>query len=255
MILYFSGTGNSEYAAKRIGNRIGDEVVDLFPKIRNHDTSAMHSDRPWVVVVPTYAWRIPRIIEEWLEHTNLSGNRDMYFVLTCGGSIGNAEKYLKKLCAKKNWNYSGCVGILMPENYIAMFSSPEREKALEIIQRAEVVMDQAAMLIKSGKSFSQPSIGFKDKISSGIVNTVFYPMYVHAKKFYVKDTCVSCGKCVNVCPLTNISLADGKPVWGKNCTHCMACICRCPVEAIEYGEHTKGLTRYVCPKACEEHME
>ena len=34
MILYFSGTGNSEYAAKRIGKEIGDEVLNLFEKIK-----------------------------------------------------------------------------------------------------------------------------------------------------------------------------------------------------------------------------
>ena len=48
MILYFSGTGNSEYAAKRIGKEIGDEVTNLFERIRNHDFSAMRSDRPWL---------------------------------------------------------------------------------------------------------------------------------------------------------------------------------------------------------------
>lgn len=43
MILYFSGTGNSEYVAKKIGKKIGDEVMDLFEKIRNDDFSSMHS--------------------------------------------------------------------------------------------------------------------------------------------------------------------------------------------------------------------
>ena len=38
------------------------------------------------------------------------------------------------------------------------------------------------------------------------------------------------------CPLNNIRLENGKPVWGKHCTHCMACICDCPKEAIEYIE-------------------
>ena len=33
-------------------------------------------------------------------------------------------------------------------------------------------------------------------------------------------------------------------VWGKNCTHCMACICYCPKEAIEYGKKSKGKPRY-----------
>jgi epoxyqueuosine reductase QueG len=44
--------------------------------------------------------------------------------------------------------------------------------------------------------------------------------------------------------LNNIRLENGKPVWGKNCTHCMACICYCPKEAIEYGKKSKGKPRY-----------
>ena len=35
---------------------------------------------------------------------------------------------------------------------------------------------------------------------------------------------------------------------GNQCTHCMACICRCPSEAIEYGKHSIGKPRYVCPE-------
>ena len=56
--------------------------------------------------------------------------------------------------------------------------------------------------------------------------------------------CIGCGKCVELCPLNNIHLENGKPVWGKNCTHCMACICYCPKEAIEYGKKSKGKPRY-----------
>lgn len=35
-----------------------------------------------------------------------------------------------------------------------------------------------------------------------------------------------------------------KPVWGDNCTHCMACISICPVSAIEYGNKTQKKRRY-----------
>ena len=44
--------------------------------------------------------------------------------------------------------------------------------------------------------------------------------------------------------MNNIRLENGKPVWGKNCTHCMACICYCPKEAIEYGKKSKGKPRH-----------
>ncbi|MBP9515735.1 MAG: 4Fe-4S binding protein, partial [Clostridia bacterium] len=46
------------------------------------------------------------------------------------------------------------------------------------------------------------------------------------------------------CVLNNIELKNGKPVWGKSCTHCMACINFCPTNAIEYGKHSIGLRRY-----------
>ena len=55
MILFFSGTGNSEYVAERIGKDIGDTVLNLFDKIRKKDYSALQSDKPWIVVTPTYA--------------------------------------------------------------------------------------------------------------------------------------------------------------------------------------------------------
>lgn len=248
MILYFSGTGNSEYVAKRIGKGINDEVINLFEKIKGNDFSELHSETPWIVVVPTYAWRIPRIVEKWLERTKLTGSKQIYFAMTCGGSIGNAGNYLKKLCDKKKMNYCGCLGITMPENYIAMFSAPTKEEALEIIGRADNVIGKAIRAIKNGKKFPKPVLTIQDKINSGIVNDVFYPMFVHTKKFYVTDSCIACEKCIKVCPLENIHLEQGKPVWGKDCTHCMACICRCPKEAIEYGKHSKGLVRYTCPK-------
>lgn len=248
MILYFSGTGNSEYVAKRIGKETNDTVINLFEKIRNNDISEMYSESAWVVVVPTYAWRIPRLIEKWLEQTALNGNKNIYFVMTCGENVGNAGKYLEKLCLKKKMSYHGCMGIIMPENYIALFSTPNEETALQIIERAESVIDQAAAHIKRGSLFPQTNISFKDKIISGIVNDFFYPTTVHAKKFYATDDCISCGKCSNVCPLHNIRMNNGRPIWGNHCTHCMACICRCPTEAIEYGKHSQGLPRYFCKK-------
>ena len=48
------------------------------------------------------------------------------------------------------------------------------------------------------------------------------------------------------------SWKDGKPVWGNDCTHCMACICKCPTEAIEYGKVSIGQNRYVCKADAEE---
>lgn len=248
MILYFSGTGNSEYTAKRIAEYIDDDCINLFDKLKSKDYSEIKSDKPFVIVTPTYAWQIPHILRDWINSTVFSGNSQIYFVLTCGGEIGNALKYARKLSEDKGFDYMGCVEILMPENYIAMFDAPETQQALEIVDTAESDIKATALRIKNGEMLNVKGVHLIDRVKSSIVNLIFYPVFVHAKKFVVSDKCIGCARCVTDCVMSNISLVDGKPVWQDNCTHCMACICRCPVGAIEYGNISKGKPRYTCPK-------
>ena len=85
------------------------------------------------------------------------------------------------------------------------------------IEKAEAEMDKAIGLIKNGEAFSEPQITLGDKMNSGIVNNIFYPLFVHAKKFYATDACISCGKCEKVCPpgistLTTVNLHGRKTV-------------------------------------------
>ena len=79
---------------------------------------------------------------------------------------------------------------------------------------------------------------------SSTVNPIFYPLFVKSNAFTTSSKCVGCGQCVSLCPMNNIALKDGKPSWGKDCTHCMACICYCPAEAIEYGKKSLGKPKY-----------
>lgn len=144
----------------------------------------------------------------------------------------------------KGYVFKGCAEVVMPENYIVMFKAPSPKEEAEIIVRANGTIDSIAADIKSSKSFAKPPIKLADRLSSGIVNRAFYPMFVKAKKFRAGSACIGCGKCAALCPTKNIHIEGGRPVWGDSCTHCMACICRCPTQAIEYGRHTVGLRRY-----------
>ena len=77
-----------------------------------------------------------------------------------------------------------------------------------------------------------------------MINPVFYSMFVNGRAFKVSDACIGCGKCEKLCPVNCIRLESGHPVWGGGCTHCMACICYCPKEAIEYEKISVGKPRY-----------
>lgn len=248
MILYFSGTGNSAYAAKYTAEIIGEEAVDLFDKIRNNNYSSVYSETPWVIAAPIYCWQLPHIVRDWMMKTEFEGNKEIYFLMTCGSEVGNAEKYLKKLCDAKGLTYKGCGQIVMPENYIAMFEAPDKQKAERIVKAAERTLDAAAKAIKEGKTLPPCKPGLVGKLKSSIVNVAYYPLIVKDKKFYAKDSCSGCGLCAAKCPLGNITFSYGKPQWNGNCTHCMACIAYCPCEAIEYGKVSVGKERYICPR-------
>ena len=248
MILYFSGTGNSRYVAEKIAEGTGDTFVSLNDKIKKKDTQPVHTGERLVFVVPTYAWRIPRVVEQWILAAEFIGDGRVWFVMTCGDEIGNAAKYNRRICSEKGFPYMGTAQIVMPENYIAMFDAPGPEEAKEIVRSAGPAIEQAVRMISAGDAFPPPRNSLADRIKSSFVNTVFYPLFVKAGAFTSDDTCNGCGKCVKVCPLNNISLADEAPVWGRTCTHCMACIAYCPVGAIEYGKKSVGKPRYRCPE-------
>lgn len=248
MILYFSGTGNSAYVAAKIAEQIGDKTLNLFDCIKTQNHDAVHSDKPWVIVVPTYAWQIPHIVGDWIQQTELKGSKDAYFVMTCGDSIGNAQKYNKILCDQKEWNYRGTAKIKMPENYIAMFDAPDLETSKRIVQAASRSIKKAGEYILQGGDLPRTKVKLIDHLLSGPINAGFNRYYVRSTKFYAKENCTRCGLCEKLCPLNNINCKGSKPAWGKNCVHCMACICHCPVEAIEYGKTSEGKVRYTCPE-------
>ena len=244
MIFYFSGTGNSNYVAKRIADALGDALVNLNDRIKASDTSPVEIGERLIIVTPTYAWRIPRVVRDWLLKTELRGARQAWFVMTCGGEIGNADQYNRELCAEKAISCMGTAQIVMPENYIAMFSAPQADKARQIVAKAEPDIDRAIAAIQSNQPFAPTRNNLYDRFMSGPVNPIFYKFFVKADAFAVSDACIGCGQCAKRCPINNVTLKDGKPVWGRNCTHCMACICYCPKEAIEYGKKSVGQPRY-----------
>ena len=129
MILYFTGTGNSRYIARHIADSLGDSLLDMDERIKAWDISEVTADKRLVFVVPTYGWRIPHIVEKWIDETQFGGDFKVWFIMDCGGEIGDADKYIRRLCERKDFDYMGVKQIVMPENYVAMFGVPSPEQA------------------------------------------------------------------------------------------------------------------------------
>jgi ferredoxin len=255
MILYFSGTGNSRFAAEIVASVTGDTVVSLNERIKNGIKEPLCSAMPFVFVCPTYAWRLPKIVEDHLSETRLEGSRKAYFILTCGSETENASGYAKKLCRQMNLTYCGLASVVMPENYIAMFKVPDRNSADAILKKSIPQVLSAAEVILGLRDLPEESPSLAGRFFSRALNPVFYRFAVNAKGFWSTPACTGCGVCARLCPLNNVMLADGRPRWGNRCTHCMACICGCPAEAIEYKNASKGKPRYYNTRVYKKRKE
>ncbi len=249
MIIYFSGTGNSEYIAKLISKRLDDEIVNAAQMIKEERLGNFKSEKPYVFVAPTYAWRLPRVFEEFIKNSSLDGSKTAYYILTCGSDIGAANNYTKRLSRKLGFEHMGTAKVVMPENYLVMFEPTKEHDDELIIRVATKKTTKICKQILSNEPIKEAKISFIGHLQSGIVNSSFYTFYIGDRKFYATDSCISCGECADSCMLNNINLKDGQPIWGRNCTHCMACICKCPCDAIEYGKNTKGRRRYTFEKS------
>ncbi|MHB8063993.1 MAG: EFR1 family ferrodoxin [Ruminiclostridium sp.] len=62
--------------------------------------------------------------------------------------------------------------------------------------------------------------------------------------FNCNQNCNSCGTCVKVCPVQNIHLENGRPIWEHKCQQCTACIQWCPNSSINFKDKTQKRKRY-----------
>ena len=250
MVLYFSATGNTEFIAKQLAARTGDGCINLLDRIKANDQAPIHSEKPFVICAPIYVCEIPRFMAAFLKKLTFTGNKDVYFILTSGGYCGPAGKLLKKIFKKKKMVCHGHAEFKMPRNYVASDAYPmlEKEEVEQRILSSFRQLDGVAADILAGNDLTARHASIFETLVTLPINPVWCKYKLTAKKFYVKDNCIGCGKCEKLCPLNNVTVTDKKPTWGKQCTHCMACISNCPVRAIEYGNVTPKKQPYTFAK-------
>ena len=74
MIIYFSATGNSQYVSKKIAKEINEKTYSI---IENKNTRKYHveKDETLGVVIPTYFWGLPTIVEEYLSKLTITSKK------------------------------------------------------------------------------------------------------------------------------------------------------------------------------------
>ena len=235
MILYFSSSGNSEFIANCINKTLNDEVVSLNEVIKFNKTLVFDSTSPYIIIAPIYAWRYPLIIEELIKKAKFHGNNKIYFIASMGQNSGDAQRYLKEIALNKKMEYMGYSKVIMPSKKAII-----KNEAIKIINNALPVINNLALLIKNNQMFDEPKKEHFGKMYSSFINYGFNKYFKSSKNFKVSDSCIKCKKCIEVCPLNNVSLVNNKITFSSKCMFCLSCINHCPINAITYNNKKNG---------------
>ncbi len=249
MILYFTGTGNSRYVANMLASDLKDEIVSINEIFKDRKKLRFSSEKPYIIVAPIYAWRLPKKIEEFIRDAVFENSKQIYVVATMGTHFGRCDIYCKRIIEKKSMKFMGFRGVQMPDNYVTSDVMMTKEEAVNKIKASIPHIHEIAQNILQGLPLNQKDDIDHPKLRSGFINWGFNTFAIKPKLFTVSNECLKCGMCINGCPMNNISYGDdGNIKFGNKCMWCLACIQMCPKQAIDYKNRTKQNGRYKCPE-------
>ena len=256
MIFYFTGTGNSQYAAEYLAEQQRDSVYSIAEELKKSafPTYELKEGEKVGFVLPVYYYGIPAIVFDFLKRAsfdNLQGNY-FYLLLTCGGSTGTAGRQFNDLCAIRGWDVKYQNAVKMPDNYIPLFDVPTGREIDHMLAAADEVLSGICADIAEEKTGDCNALKGK---AAALISFFARPVYRLAgrrtKPFRVQtEKCVHCSICAEHCPEGAITVSEeGTPVWNKaRCTMCLQCLNRCPARCIQYGKKTEQHGRYYNPR-------
>ena len=278
MICYFSGTGNTKWAASKLAAAKHDSLISIAPYMRADDTKhdmtepfTLQEDERLGFVFPVHGWRVPRLVREFIANLKIQrtentedGKKEeprrpfVYCVCTAGDSIGLTIENLNEvissnpsLAALDITAVDSSYSLIMPESYVGLPFMDVDPKEREIRKKEEAAQELAVAceeIFNRKQGVNRLVKGPIPWFFTKVVGGFFEKVLITDKRFHVeKDRCVKCGICANVCPVGDIKGGHGAyPEWlhHKDCLTCFTCYHHCPHHAIEFGKQTRKKGQY-----------
>ena len=182
---------------------------------------------------PVHAFNAPEIVERFARELKPSVHQDLFIFHTGGEGLhfNDTSSVRIRRILRKDFTILSERHYVMPYNMIFRHSDA-MVKHMVTYMRKLVPLHVSSILAKRTE-------GMRLMPFSRIVSSVLRIEWLYAKlqgpTMRVGDSCTGCGLCARRCPMGNITMANGRPVFGRNCSLCVRCSFSCPVDAISIG--------------------
>ena len=243
VIFYLSGSGNSLYAARQLAEKLEDcrlETIGSYLR-KPYDVT----DEVVGFACPVYCFALPPMMAQFLEKLQAKPNY-CFGVVTMGGNQGRALKQMSDALAAKKISLNYAQTVLMPDNF---FGIPQEKREEQLKAAAPTIAKIANEVAEAKADVTSVKEAMLWKLFGTSASWWYLKNRLKFEEMTVDATkCISCGICAEVCQMENITIVDGKPVFGNNCASCLGCFHWCPQSAISAGKLTlDNNKRYVNP--------
>ena len=274
MIFYFSGTGNTKWAASKLASATHEDLISIAPYMRADDSSHTLAE-PFILkenerlgfVFPVHGWRVPKLVREFIGKmkvqraesdaagsqtlSDISGNSASagslpfaYCVCTAGDNIGLTIENLNQTISQNPslqalgiTEVSSSYSLIMPESYVGLPFMDVDPKEKEIWKKSKSAQELAVIceeIFDRKEGVSRLVKGPIPWFFTKVVGGFFENVLITDKRFHVEK---------------------------DKCVKCGICANVCPVGDIkgghgEYPEwlhHKDCLTCFTCYHHCPHH--
>ena len=233
--IYFSGTGNSRHCVEKFLQEYEGEGR-AFPIEDRETAEQVYQNDEIVFGYPVQYSAVPKIVQDYIcGHKALWKGKRIFVIATMGAFSGDGAGILARLLETYGAVITGGLHLKMPDSICdEKVLKRTMEKNRKIVADGEKKIRQAAEQCKSGNP-PQNGIGIWCRMAGFFGQRLYFGSKTkrYSDKLKVnKEKCIGCGKCVKLCPMDNLSIANGKAEAGDRCTLCYRCVNHCQAQAI-----------------------
>jgi len=231
-IVFFSGTGGTARVAECLRRAFVARGVDVTKSELTRGAKPVPSADLLVLLYPVYAANAPQPIGEWIATLPQGNGMPVVVISVSGGGEVSPNTACRvptnRALEAKGYHVLYEAMAVMPSNFLEGYS--DALSAL-LLQQATPFAERIAEEVLSGKTKRIRPIGV-DRLLTRLLLVEHFGSRMFGKHLKTNEHCTGCGWCADHCPRGNITLTDGRPVFGNRCVLCTRCLYGCPTKAI-----------------------